>query len=304
MRGMCRSGRTAVHRQTPLELSNYQASLEDGTSAPAMTTTSTRYWSDFSRVYYHPKSSVQIYDYELNSSIMPFERFHMGNELFDTLDKEHDIVDRDLRPFAEECDMMQGIQVLTTLDDAWGGFGASYIEALRDEYPKTTIWTWGLQTSNHDANKKTRLLRLVNTAQSLSGLCDQSSILIPLSLPGYNLSQTVSIDRSSKWHTSALLSAALETASLPSRLRNEQGGLSATLDTLTSELNTTGNRGLADLDMSTESHSPPIQLSLQGLNRELGKDYIKDAYARTTVDRGACWSSPEREKDNKTESHV
>ncbi len=56
-------------------------------------------------------------------------------------------MDRDLRPFVEEADQMQGIQIMTTIDDAWGGFAARYIEQLRDEYGKLPIWTWGLQDS-------------------------------------------------------------------------------------------------------------------------------------------------------------
>ena len=80
----------------------------------------------------------------------------MGTELFETLDKEHDIVDRDWRPFVEECDRMQGIQVFSTIDDAWGGFASSYIETLRDEYPKSCIWVWGLQSPLLDTPRQDR----------------------------------------------------------------------------------------------------------------------------------------------------
>ena len=121
-----------------------------------MTGSSVRYWSDFSRVYYHPKSLVQLYDFELNSSIRPFERHEMGTELFETLDKEHEIVDRDFRPFVEECDRMQGIQTFATLDDAWGGFASKYLDALRDEYPKSCIWLWGLSSPTVEIPREKR----------------------------------------------------------------------------------------------------------------------------------------------------
>lgn len=134
-----------VHKQTPIDPSTYQESLDTGTAAPELTTSSVRYWSDFSRVFYHPKSIVQLNEYELNSSLMPFEKWAMGEELFSSLDKDHDIVDRDLRPFIEEADQMQGIQIMTGIDDAWGGFAAKYLERLRDDYGKTPIWVWGLQ---------------------------------------------------------------------------------------------------------------------------------------------------------------
>src|SRR5687767_4269044 len=135
-----RPGRKVIEKQKPLQPSEYQQSLDAGTPAPKLTTSSVRYWSDFSRVYYHPRSLVQLYDYELNSSIQPFDRFAAGAELFSTLDKDDDIVDRDFRPFVEECDRMQGIQVFTGLDDAWGGFAGEYVEALRDEYGKSCVW--------------------------------------------------------------------------------------------------------------------------------------------------------------------
>ena len=135
-----------VQKQTPIEASAYQQSLDAGLEPPALTIDTVRYWSDFNRVFYHPKSIVQLNDYELNSTLQPFEKWSTGEELFASLDKEHDILDRDLRPFAEEADQMQGIQIVTTIDDAWGGFASRYLERARDEYGKLAVWTWGLQS--------------------------------------------------------------------------------------------------------------------------------------------------------------
>lgn len=146
-------GRTVVQKADPIATSAYQQSLDAGLAPAPLTTSSVRYWSDFNRVYYHPRSIVQLNDYELHSSLMPFERWETGEELFAGLDKEHDIVDRDLRPFIEEADQMQGIQVMTTVDDAWGGFASKYVERLRDEYGKTTVWVWGLQEGFQGVNR-------------------------------------------------------------------------------------------------------------------------------------------------------
>ena len=142
-----RNGPTVVQRQVPIEQSAYQQSLEEGSSPPQLTTNTVRYWSDFNRVYFHPRSIVQLNEYELNSSLMPFENWEAGEELFSNLDKEHDLLDRDLRPFVEEADQMQGIQIMASVDDAWGGFAAKYMDRLRDEYGKTTIWVWALEDS-------------------------------------------------------------------------------------------------------------------------------------------------------------
>ncbi|KAM4055389.1 tubulin domain-containing protein [Hirsutella rhossiliensis] len=243
------SGQPAVHKQEAVSPSAYQQSLDADTEPQRPTASTVRYWSDFSRVYLHPRSAVQLYDFELGSSIRPFERFAMGAELFGSLDKEHDIVDRDWRPFVEECDAMQGIQVLTTLDDAWGGFALSYLEALRDEYPKSCIWVWGLQAPLLDASRQQRQLRLANTAQSLGQSCSMASIVVPLTIPDTQTSTTLAIDRSSPWHVSGLLSTVMESAALPSRLAAGPGQRPTSLSDMAECLNTSGRQTLVGAKM-------------------------------------------------------
>ncbi|KAI5460067.1 tubulin domain-containing protein [Mariannaea sp. PMI_226] len=247
------SGPSVVHKQQPIAASSYQQSLDAGTEAPKLTKSTVRYWSDFSRVFFHPRSLVQLYDFELNSTTMPFERFAMGTELFNTLDREHELVDRDWRPFAEECDQMQGIQVFTTTDDAWGGFASSYIESLRDEYPKTCIWVWGLQSPMLDKPRSKRQLGLVNTAHSIDQLCTQATTVVPLALPEADLPAGVSLDARSAWHTSAAFAAAIETATLPSRMTQSSDSQPSTIDYLAECLNPAGNQPLASLQASVAS---------------------------------------------------
>jgi Tubulin domain len=134
-----------VQQQPSIPQNEYQKSLEAGLTPPRLTSASVRYWSDFNRVYYHPRSIVQLNEYELNSSLMPFEDWTMGEDLFRDLDKEHDLLDRDIRPFAEECDQLRALQIFTGSDDAWGGFASRYVDRIRDEYGKTGIWVWALE---------------------------------------------------------------------------------------------------------------------------------------------------------------
>lgn len=136
-----------VLQQDPrIQQSEYQRSLDEGDPNPqTLNTEAVRYWSDFNRVFYHPRSIVQIKDYELGSSLVPFEKWDSGEELFQNIDRDEDLLDRDLRPWAEECDQMQGIQVITGADDAWGGFTARYTERLRDEFGKMGLWVWGIE---------------------------------------------------------------------------------------------------------------------------------------------------------------
>ncbi|KAK2612958.1 mtDNA inheritance, partitioning of the mitochondrial organelle [Conoideocrella luteorostrata] len=236
-------GPSTVYKQPPMKPSAYQDSLDAVTEPTPLTTSTVRYWSDFSRVYFHPKSLVQLYDFELHSSIRPFEKFAMGTELFTSLDKEHDIIDRDWRPFVEECDLMQGMQVFTTLDDAWGGFASSYLEELRDEFPKSCIWVWGAQSPTNDITREKRQLRLANVAQSIHRACAYASMLIPLALPETSLSPQVELDSSSPWHISAMFAALSECALTPSRLKSNCG--QASVSDLAEALNTNANQTLA-----------------------------------------------------------
>lgn len=104
-----------------------------------------KYWSDYNRVFYHPKSIVQLNDYEVGSTSRPFDSWDEGEELFKSSDKESDLVERDLRPFVEEADHMQAFQLISSTDDAWGSFAARYLEQIKDEYRKTNIFFWGLE---------------------------------------------------------------------------------------------------------------------------------------------------------------
>jgi hypothetical protein len=138
------SSKPIVQRLAPIQPSSYQTHLDAGLDPPPLSTSTVRYWSDYSRLFYHPKSLVQLSEFDVNDTLMPFEKWQVGMDLFEKLEREVDLVDRDLRPFVEECDGLQGLQIMTGIDDAWGGWASAWIERLRDEYGKLSIWTWGL----------------------------------------------------------------------------------------------------------------------------------------------------------------
>jgi len=114
---------------------------------------------------------------------------------------------------------------------------------------------------------------------------------IPLSIPPTRLPRYLNLDRDSQWHTSALLSMALESMTLPSRLRSDQSkrGL---LGDIESTLNVNGNQRIASLQCSllnhTQSHGRDAT-SIQGSNDQrvpgsntrnlLGEDDLQEANA-------------------------
>ncbi|KZF24059.1 tubulin nucleotide-binding domain-like protein [Xylona heveae TC161] len=241
-------GGKAIQRDPTIEKSDYQRSLDEGLPPPPLTTETVRYWSDFNRVFYHPRSIVQLNDYELNSKLMPFENWDMGEELFSSLDKEHDLLDRDLRPFAEECDQLQGLQLITSADDAWGGFASRYLDKIRDEYGKTSVWVWAIEDGAKDQRSKL-LQRMTNSARSVHEMATMASLYIPLSDSPAFVPDWINFNQGSRWHTSALLCTALESMTIPSRLRN---GKLETFSQIEGPLNVNGNQRIANLRFSVD----------------------------------------------------
>jgi len=231
--------------------SAYQEHLDAGLEPPQLSPSTVRYWSDYSRVYYHPKSIVQLSEFDVNDHLMPFENWEVGLDLFEKLEREVDLVDRDLRPFVEECDGIQGLQILTGVDDAWGGWASGWLERLRDEYGKLSIWTWGLgdQGANPNTCRERKLQQIANSSRSLQILGEQSSVYIPLSNRPTTTPQYLAMDATSLWHIAALQVAGMESMTIPSRLRVSLGGR-GTLQDIEDTINSTGKRRIAQFGMS------------------------------------------------------
>jgi hypothetical protein len=82
-----------IHIKLPLIL--YDCMLLDlwqGTSEDVLTTDKVRYWSDFNRVYYHPRSAIQVNQYQLNTS--SFDSYDQGRDLFLDIGKVPILVNR------------------------------------------------------------------------------------------------------------------------------------------------------------------------------------------------------------------
>ena len=83
----------------------------------------------------------------------------------------------------------------------------------------------------------------------INEMSTHASMYIPLSIPPIQLPQYVHFDRNSQWHTSALLSAALESITLPTRMRHrtQKRGF---VDDLEAVLNVNGKQRIAQLQCS------------------------------------------------------
>ena len=138
----------------------------------------------------------------------------------------------------------------------------------------------------------------------------QSSLLIPTALPSGRHPSYINLDTSSSWHTSALISTAIETVTLPSRLRHDPNR--DTLGTMTDLLNVMGKQTVASLQMGVNhvpeaghgdvndvvhldiDFSPPDELSSSRQNG-IKKPHL---FGQTVVSRGPCSDNEPNAEEN------
>ncbi|XP_030321162.1 protein misato homolog 1 isoform X3 [Calypte anna] len=201
---------------------------------------SIRVWSDYLNVHLHPKSVYVIRQYMHDGDCGCLEAFGQGESLLRDPGCIEELEDR-LHFYVEECDNLQGFQVLCDLHNGFSGVGAKVTELLCDEYSGKGILTWGLTPvmSNRGDFQK-NFYRLMNTVMGIVHLSSHSSLFCPLSLSGSLGIQPqppvmfpyLHYDASLNYHSSAILAAALDTLTAPYRLCSSQGSMLHLAETL------------------------------------------------------------------------
>ncbi|NXI44308.1 MSTO1 protein, partial [Galbula dea] len=151
-------------------------------------------WSDYLNVHLHPKSIYVIRQYMHDGECGCLEAFGQGESLLQDPGCMEELEDR-LHFYVEECDYLQGFQVLCDLHNGFSGVGAKVTELLYDEYSGRGILTWGLTPVTSDLGSlmiglcflqdhQKNFYRLMNTALGIVHLSSHSSLFCPLSLCG------------------------------------------------------------------------------------------------------------------------
>ncbi|XVE87181.1 hypothetical protein DITRI_Ditri18aG0095400 [Diplodiscus trichospermus] len=180
-----------------------------------------QFWTDFSKVHYHPQSL-----YEINGLWMDaqeFDNYGVGRDVFTGNLRGEEICDR-LRFFVEECDHIQGFQFI--VDDS-GGFSpvaSDFLESIADEHTNTPVLLYAVRGPGSHMNPRSRkqtVVRDLHDAISFSRLSSFCKMIVPVGLPFSSRSKAstfLNIEDENPYHCSAVCAAALHSTSLPFRM--------------------------------------------------------------------------------------
>ncbi|TFK66396.1 hypothetical protein BDN72DRAFT_800024 [Pluteus cervinus] len=239
------NGSVLEYKQAPVPPSSLQnrtgESLEDPSPAgltaeptvAAHAVGKVRHWSDFCQVDFIPRTSQQIPDpMEWESPVVGWKA---GQELFSRYNEASDyaLMDSAFRLFLEECDNPQGIHIMNDTSN-FGSFTYSLLTSFRDEFvklPCLAVPFLSRQISRHADGDPQGQKAIVDDALYLRSLYDLSSMSIPIQ-PSSAWARTAwgpTIDPQcdNPYHVSAIISAHLETVTLPLRLRGTQEDLAS-----------------------------------------------------------------------------
>ncbi|XP_018555423.1 protein misato homolog 1 isoform X2 [Lates calcarifer] len=200
---------------------------------------SVKVWSDFLRIHLHPRTISVIHQYNHDGEAHRLEAFGQGEALLQGSVLEE--LEDKLHFFVEECDYLQGFQVLCDLADGFAGLGSKVTEMLQDTYGGRGILTWGLAPVSHrNSTPMKDLYHLLNCTLGTVHLTNHSSFFCPLTLRG-GLGRRPSsptafpylnYDPSLWYHCSSVLALALDALTVPYRLRNNSVPMWQVADTL------------------------------------------------------------------------
>ncbi|CUM64276.1 uncharacterized protein PRCAT00001874001 [Priceomyces carsonii] len=203
-----------VIRNHIIEKNDYQINLDKGMSKPnLLNVENTKYWTDYNKLIYRPKSLNELQNWKLvpgkcfgvekHISQIEFCEFRQGqSEYKNELENNIDL----FRSYLEECDLLQGVSLMTETDSAWGGFTNELILSLKDEYfnngsnSKYNIWTYGLLSFDFKLDSR----GLCSRISSIVELSKNSSLFFPMNLdPSSSLLDKHFVPES-LWHSSSI----------------------------------------------------------------------------------------------------
>ncbi|XP_045838976.1 protein misato homolog 1 isoform X3 [Meles meles] len=236
----CRQGKLTTHKEELCPKNPYLQDLRSAEGVLSSDESSIRVWSDFLRVHLHPRSICMIQKYNHDGEAGRLEAFGQGESVLKEPRYLEELEDR-LHFYVEECDYLQGFQILCDLHNGFSGVGAKATELLQDEYSGRGIITWGLLPGPYSLGEpRKNIYRLLNTAFGLVHMSAHSSLVCPLSLGrslGLRPEPPVTFphlhyDATLPFHCAAVLATALDTVTVPYRLHSSPVSMAHLADLL------------------------------------------------------------------------
>ncbi|XP_051166015.1 protein misato [Leptopilina boulardi] len=205
-------------------------------------------WVDYLVPRFHPRTVNVVKQYTHESPNQPFDVFNYGRNVWSTESFSEDFTDK-IRNYVEECDLIQGFQVILDSTDGFAGLGSSCIQYLRDEYGKSILSFPTFEGTNIEASAAD-LIKIVNTVLCYQQIGENSSLFSPLGCREeifpktgkFRKFQYLDYDPQLKYHSAAILATALDTLTL--RYRQKKFPMSALSD-LCADMNKLGRKAAA-----------------------------------------------------------
>jgi hypothetical protein len=81
--------------------------LDEGGDAMEVDLDKVSSWSDFNRVYHHPRAMNPIVTHQVDDPLSPFDTYTAGRQAYSDNEKEKEIFEDAFRSMVEECDQLQ-----------------------------------------------------------------------------------------------------------------------------------------------------------------------------------------------------
>ncbi|KAK7001822.1 protein dml-1 [Favolaschia claudopus] len=226
------------YKQQLVTKSRYQIDLEASDvdarhEASAVQLEDIRYWSDFNRVYYVPRTIQKVPDppqWDGGAS----GGWNAGQDMFTRYNEETGLMEGPLRLFLEECDTIQGIQLMHDTM-TFGSFVDALLTAVRDDFAKLPLLSWPLLSDTVPLKLTDNGLgvrKVINDALALRSMSEMSFMTVPIWSPATWTDEVcrnpyIQASTAHAYHTSAILSAHIESATLPLRLKSTTDDISS-----------------------------------------------------------------------------
>lgn len=206
-----------------------------------------RYWSDFNRVFYAPKSLHQIPGALTRMwTDSPDDVWGNGVKAFGRYDQDTGLMENSVRSFMEECDGLRGLQVMNDTS-FFGSFTYQFLEHFHDEHEKklssmvfsfaSTSLQAGKNVQNFDFTDTAKVKAVLNDALCVQRYNEEASMYClvqsPESWGSGEWQDGLNFDLKNQYQTSAIVASHLDSATVPLRQLRSYADMPAFVSYLT-----------------------------------------------------------------------